>query len=228
MHTELRMDGAICPICLNNAMDALLDLNGVHTVQASISAGCLSIDHDFASPDVLVDVVRSTVYAVTMSANEIVMSPIEPVVTTLCCDHSEIRPGPSEHPPHQLDTLTETLTRLAADGYAAAFTATPGGWLVCPACNQRVDPAQMHIVSRSRFEGDTNPDDQDIAIAMICPCSRKGVYSCAYGPLTPPDESAVLKRLARTSQNDATQPARAYTRSIPSPLTADRQGSDHG
>ncbi len=60
-----------------------------------------------------------------------------------------------------------------------------------------MDPADVRVDHTIRFEGDTNPDDQDIVVALECSCGCRGVYSAPYGPSTPPEDVAVLRRLAR-------------------------------
>jgi hypothetical protein len=60
-------------------------------------------------------------------------------------------------------------------------------------------PADVQVDHTIRFEGDTNPDDQDIICAIRFACGCTGTYSAAYGPTTPPDDTAVLRRLARAT-----------------------------
>jgi hypothetical protein len=60
-----------------------------------------------------------------------------------------------------------------------------------------MNPAEVQVDHTIRFEGDTNPDYQDIVFAIECACGCKGTYSAAYGPSAPPDDAAVLRQLAR-------------------------------
>jgi hypothetical protein len=60
-----------------------------------------------------------------------------------------------------------------------------------------MEPGDMQVHETVRFEGDSNPDDQDIVFALSCSSGCKGVYSAAYGPSTPPNDTAVLQKLAR-------------------------------
>jgi len=100
-------------------------------------------------------------------------------------------------PEHRLETLTDALTRLRADGYLSDFFATDHGVLTCRGCGRSMDAADVQVDHTIRFEGDTNPDDQDIVLAIECGCGCKGIYSAAYGPSTPPEDAAVLRKLAR-------------------------------
>ena len=102
--------------------------------------------------------------------------------------------------PQRLETVTDALTRLRVDGYTSDFFANEHGELACRGCDRTMNPADVHVDQTIRFEGDTNPDDQDIVFAIECSggCGCKGVYSAAYGPTTPPEDVAVLHQLART------------------------------
>lgn len=198
MKTQLRVEGANCPLCLNDMIDQLRQVDGVRSVDSSISNGCIAIDHDDLHLETLVGMVHSSLHGVAMSSNEIVMSSIDPVVAVLhCTHHSEHRLPTPGQPQHRLETLTDALARLRADGYRSDFLATDDGELVCRGCDRSMDPADVKIDHTSRFEGDSNPDDEDIVLAIECGCGCKGVYSAAYGPSTPPDDAAVLRRLAR-------------------------------
>jgi copper chaperone CopZ len=87
MHTNLRIDGANCPFCLNDVIDRLRAIDGVTSVDSSISAGCLAIDHDALDPEDLLNLIRTSLHGVSMASNEIVMSPIDPVISVLHCSH---------------------------------------------------------------------------------------------------------------------------------------------
>ena len=198
MRTELRVDGANCPFCLNDVIDQLRQMNGVSSVDSSIIEGCIAIDDDDLDPRTLVNVVRSSLHGVAMSANEIVMSSIDPVIAVRHCTHHAGNHSPTmAQPEHRLETLTDALTRLRADGYLSDFFATDHGVLTCRGCGRSMDAADVQVDHTIRFEGDTNPDDQDIVLAIECGCGCKGIYSAAYGPSTPPEDAAVLRKLAR-------------------------------
>lgn len=201
MRTELRVDGANCPLCLNDLIDRLRSVDGVNSVTSSISAGCIAIDHDSLAPADLVELIGMSLHGIALASNEIVMSTVSPVVSVLHCSHE------SEHRPQatpvsddaQLETVTDALTRLRADGYTADFSATAEGDLACEGCNMTMHPADVQVDHTIRFEGDSNPDDQDILFAIQCACGCKGTYSAAYGPAAPPDDAAVLRQLAHAT-----------------------------
>ena len=115
-----------------------------------------------------------------------------------------------------METLTDAMARLRADGYRIDFSATDGGQLRCGACGVRGNPEAMAIHATVRFEGDSNPDDEAILLALACACGCLGQYSAAFGPDTPADDAEVLRRLAgpRTSAPQPTGDRR------PTPTTA--------
>lgn len=87
MRTELGVDGADCSFCWNDVIEKLGDLDGVSNVTGSITAGCIAIEHDDIDPAALVAMVRTSLHGIAMSANEIVMSSIDPVVVISPCTH---------------------------------------------------------------------------------------------------------------------------------------------
>jgi len=198
MHTNLRVDGANCPFCLNDVIDHLRTIDGITSVESSISEGCIAIEHDDLDVAGLVDTIRNSLHGVTFAANEIVMSPIDPKISVLHCSHEPHRIQPSTELPKRLETVTDALARLRADGYTSDFFATDQGELACRGCDLTMDPADVRIDQTIRFEGDSNPDDQDIVFAIEWGgCGCRGVYSAAYGPTTPSEDAVVIRRLAR-------------------------------
>lgn len=84
MITTFNVQRANCPTCLDETLDALRRLPGVRAVHGSVDGPCIEIDHDGADSDALFASVRTHLHGVEMSANEIVMVPIEPEVAVLC------------------------------------------------------------------------------------------------------------------------------------------------
>ena len=99
MRTELRVDGANCPLCLNDLIDRLRSVDGVNSVTSSISAGCIAIDHDSLAPADLVELIGMSLHGIALASNEIVMSTVSPVVSVLHCSHE------SEHRPQALSLI---------------------------------------------------------------------------------------------------------------------------
>ncbi len=55
----------------------------------------------------------------------------------------------------------------------------------------------MPILATVRFEGDSNPDDESILLALVCGCGNGGQFTAAFGPDTPRADAAVLVSLSR-------------------------------
>lgn len=87
MLTELRIDGANCPACLNTTLDALRAVPGVHDVTTSSAGGCLAVEHDDLDPAQLAELIRTTLHGVTMAGAEVVMVSVDPLVADLHCTH---------------------------------------------------------------------------------------------------------------------------------------------
>jgi hypothetical protein len=100
--------------------------------------------------------------------------------------------GPAEAP----DTVTEALDILARDGYTESFTIV-GGRVECVCGDDH--PADGAIVERIyRFEGISDPDDEEIVFGLLCPrCGVRGALVSAFGPNADPDELAALRILGR-------------------------------
>lgn len=87
MRTELRIDGANCPDCLNHTVDVLRATPGVRAVSTSSVGGCLAIEHDDLDPAALSDTIREHLHGITMAGAEIVMVSVDPLVANLHCGH---------------------------------------------------------------------------------------------------------------------------------------------
>jgi DNA-directed RNA polymerase subunit RPC12/RpoP len=88
--------------------------------------------------------------------------------------------------------MVEVLADLAAKGYTYSFSLENG--LRCAACS-----AQPTIDSIWRFEGESDPDDESIVVALRCPdCGVRGVLVTAYGALLAGPEGDILASLKPT------------------------------
>lgn len=96
-----------------------------------------------------------------------------------------------------METLTDAMSRLRTAGYLADFSATDDGHLRCGSCGARQHPETMTVHETVRFEGDSNPDDEAILLALACSGGCFGQYSAAFGPNTPAADVEILHRLAR-------------------------------
>jgi|EP01041_Mallomonas_annulata_P020165 copper chaperone CopZ len=86
MQTSLRIEGANCPTCFNETLDALGRLDGVRSVRGSLAGPCIEVDHD-VEIEVITGLIRDRLHGIEMFANEIRMVPLEPVEPSQPCAH---------------------------------------------------------------------------------------------------------------------------------------------
>lgn len=96
-----------------------------------------------------------------------------------------------------METLSEAINRLRAAGYGADFVPTEDGKLRCPACDSTHDPADMDIDEELRFEGESDPADMSLLLALSCECGTKGLYSTQFGAEISVEDAAVVQALPR-------------------------------
>jgi len=96
--------------------------------------------------------------------------------------------------------MLEAVARLQRSGYTVDLTAMPAGRLQCRACNNTSDAHEATVDETVRFEGDSNPADAQILLAITLPCTHHGLYRAAFGPDTPADDAAVLRAIADTTR----------------------------
>jgi hypothetical protein len=104
---------------------------------------------------------------------------------------------PAERVPAAPHTVTEALKILVDDGYVHDFDVRDGR-VRCHACGE-AHAADSAIVERFyRFEGFSNPDDEEIVFGLRCPvCGAKGTLVSAFGPGADPEELDALRMLDR-------------------------------
>jgi hypothetical protein len=101
--------------------------------------------------------------------------------------------GPSRAP----DTVTEALRLLADEGYTESFDVDKGV-ARCHGCGDVHEPEGAVVERIFRFEGMSDPDDEEIVFGLRCPaCGARGTLVSAFGPLADPDELAALRILGR-------------------------------
>jgi len=94
-----------------------------------------------------------------------------------------------------METMLEAVERLGERGFRSELSAVPGGVLRCGNCGA-VAMTEVTVVETVRFEGNSNPEDESILMAVVMPCGHNGVYGSAYGPGASPDDVEVLHALA--------------------------------
>ena len=94
-------------------------------------------------------------------------------------------------------SVTEVLADLTARGFAANFHVVgPPAAVLCPACGHRIDPADADVIELYRFEGESDPGDESVVIALRCHvCGAEGSLVAAYGMAADGPEADVLAAL---------------------------------
>jgi len=94
------------------------------------------------------------------------------------------------------DTVTETLNWLRTEGFTYDFNLNYD----CVVYNNRttsMSPDEFHIQWVFRFEGDTDPGDENIVYGITSEkFNIKGVLISAYGMYADPISDEMIKKLA--------------------------------
>ena len=94
----------------------------------------------------------------------------------------------------QMETLQQAIERLRELGYTQDWYAKDGS-LRCGASEVTYDPATVTVDHIVRFEGTSDPGDEAILFALTTDCSRRGLYSAAYGADMSPADIDVVQAL---------------------------------
>ena len=94
------------------------------------------------------------------------------------------------------DTLVEAIEALRLQGYNLDFNIA-FDQVKCQQNGICLNPSQFEIDKFFRFEGDTNPADQDILYAISAKDqSIKGILTTAYGLYAQSSSAALSRKLA--------------------------------
>ena len=94
----------------------------------------------------------------------------------------------------EMETLSQAMNRLLADGYDSEWNAVNGA-LACSVCGETHPPGIVTIDEIVRFEGISDPGDESILYAVTGPCGAKGLYVAPYGVDATPDDIEVQEGL---------------------------------
>ena len=94
-----------------------------------------------------------------------------------------------------MDTLSDAIRRLQADGYDGNWFANADHVLECNESGDVLDPADAQIDHILRFEGQSDPGDMTILFALRTPAGSKGLYSAPFNAETPPEDVDVIARM---------------------------------
>jgi len=94
------------------------------------------------------------------------------------------------------DTVTEAVKGLKERGYTIDFNIAFDK-LVCSDNKICLHPAEFEIVESHRFEGDSNPDDEDIVYAVESKDGKvKGIITSAFGLYADPASNKIIQKLS--------------------------------
>ena len=94
------------------------------------------------------------------------------------------------------DTVVEALNGLKARGYTTNFNIAFDK-LICSEKKHVLNPDEFEITEVYRFEGDTNPGDEDVVYAVESKKGDiKGVFSGAFGLYADSVSTDMLRKLA--------------------------------
>ncbi|MBX7160555.1 MAG: hypothetical protein K1X95_09720 [Acidimicrobiia bacterium] len=90
--TEFAVDGANCPQCFNETLDALRAQPGVVVAAGSLTDQCVRVEHDGADVDQLLGLVRRHLHADVLAAREQAMGPVDARIEQVGCTHGHGAP----------------------------------------------------------------------------------------------------------------------------------------
>lgn len=94
------------------------------------------------------------------------------------------------------DTVTDALNDLKKRGYTIDFNIAFDK-IVCTNNETILNPHEFEIVEVYRFEGDTNPDDEDVVYAVASKDGKiKGTLTSAFGTYAESISAAMIEKLS--------------------------------
>lgn len=94
------------------------------------------------------------------------------------------------------DTVTEAVKGLKERGYTIDFNIAFDK-LICSENKHCLQPDEFEITEVHRFEGDSNPDDEDVVYAVESKDGDlKGVITSAFGLYADPVSNKIIQKLS--------------------------------
>jgi hypothetical protein len=97
--------------------------------------------------------------------------------------------------PNELNTLSETMNNLKAEGFTEEFEIKDGGFVT--RSGEKFKPDDLTILKVYRFEGISNPDDMSVLYSIKSSSGIKGIYVDAFGLYADQDGQKVAELLKR-------------------------------
>ena len=102
---------------------------------------------------------------------------------------------------YNYDTVTEAIKDLKARGFTLDFNLQTNA-LKCFNPDLVLEPEEFEIKEIYRFEGATNPSDQEIVYAIESKDGHKGVFVNGYGPTADVIGAELMKKLVDHSNEE--------------------------
>ena len=95
------------------------------------------------------------------------------------------------------DTVVEALNGLKAKGYTTDFNIAFDK-LICSKKETTLAPDEFEIVETYRFEGETNPSDEDVVYAIESKKGNiKGIITSAFGIYADSVSNEMIQKLSK-------------------------------
>jgi regulator of cell morphogenesis and NO signaling len=114
VQTSVRIEGANCPTCFNETLEALAELDGVRRVHGSLAGSCIEIDHETPLNEISTTI-RGRLHGVEMFANEIRMVPLDLAPLAATCPHHRPDTTLPLTPSMTLGEIVTSRPRLASE-----------------------------------------------------------------------------------------------------------------
>ena len=99
------------------------------------------------------------------------------------------------------DTVVGAIEGLKARGYTTNFNIAFDK-IICAETNACLNPNEFEIVEVHRFEGNSDPDDQDVVYAVESTNGNmKGTITSAYGMYADSASTEMIRKLSITKKN---------------------------
>ena len=95
---------------------------------------------------------------------------------------------------HSYETVTEALSDLTKRGFTHDFS-IKSDTIECSEIGLMLRPDDFEIVELYRFEGNSNPDDEEVVYAIESKSGIKGVLVSAFGTYADEISSELIKKL---------------------------------
>ena len=97
---------------------------------------------------------------------------------------------------HTYDTVVDAINGLKQRGYKIDFNIAFDK-LICSENKHCLNPSEFEITETYRFEGNTNPSDEDVVYAVESKDGKlKGIVTSAFGMYADSASTEMLKKLS--------------------------------